>query len=82
MSKLVPFQNESDSLTIDDLTIENRLDRVSIYGSLQITRDKQGLKHAQALKAMLDSVVTLLKGADLPDHIPAAAAEKTDNPFK
>jgi len=37
-----PFKNESESLQIGDLTVENRIDRISIFGSIDITRDKEG----------------------------------------
>jgi hypothetical protein len=40
-------------MTIDKLTIENGTDRISIYGSIDLTRDKRGLAHAQALKVFL-----------------------------
>lgn len=46
------FQNESEVMILKgqshDLNIENRTDRVSLYGSVDITRDAQGL--AQALR--------------------------------
>jgi hypothetical protein len=32
-TEIHPFANESESIQIGDLTVENRLDRVSIYGS-------------------------------------------------
>src|SRR3982074_444499 len=51
MSNFKPFKNEEESLIIDDLTIENRLDRVSLYGSVQLTRDKTGLQQARQLQA-------------------------------
>ena len=37
-----PFANESDSLGIGGLTVENRTDRVSLYGSLDLTRASRG----------------------------------------
>lgn len=77
-----PFQNEEESESIDELTIENRLDRISIYGSLEITRDKAGLKQALALKEIVDATVAALKADKLPEHISIAAAAKVDNPFK
>jgi hypothetical protein len=51
-----PFTNDSESLGIGDLTIENRTNRISIYGNIDLTRDKAGLEHARMLKAMLDKV--------------------------
>jgi hypothetical protein len=82
MTPIQPFQNEAESLIIDDLTVENRLDRISLYGSLQITRDKAGLKDAQALKAIIDAVVRALKTETLPEHIALIAPDETDNPFQ
>ena len=55
------------------LTVENGTDRVAIYGSLDLTRDKQGLAHALALKAVLDQAVQLLQAErNLPDAAPPA----------
>lgn len=82
MAAIQPYQNEADSLAIDDLTIENRTDRISVYGSVELTRDKTGLAHAKALKAVLDAVVAALEQEkSLPDHIPVKPAEKVKNPF-
>jgi len=33
-----PFANEEEVITIQELTLENRLDRVSINGSVDITK--------------------------------------------
>lgn len=61
MSNFKPFKNEEDALMIDDLTIENRLDRVSLYGSVQLTRDRTGLQQARQLKEVVDAVVAALE---------------------
>lgn len=82
MSTIKPFQNEADSIMIDDLTVENRLDRVALYGSLQITKDQAGLRLAKELKALVDATVAVLQNEDLPDHVPSAPTEKVENPFK
>jgi hypothetical protein len=81
---IVPFENESESLGIGDLTVENRTDRISIYGSIDLTRDKAGLEHAQMLKAVLDKVVQVLESErDLPDKIaPPDTPEEVANPFQ
>jgi hypothetical protein len=82
MPAFKPFENEEDAITIDDLTIENRLDRIEIYGSLQITRDKAGLHLAKELKELIDATVKALESENLPDHVPIKPTEKIDNPFK
>ena len=65
------------------MTVENGTRRIALYGSLDLTRDKQGLAHARALKALLDQVVKTLEAAkDLPDAPPPPAPAKTvANPF-
>jgi len=83
MTKLTPFADDSASVSIAELTIENGADRIALYGSLDLTRDKQGLAHARALKAVLDQVLQRLEAdRDLPNAVPPAPAAKTvDNPF-
>jgi hypothetical protein len=76
-----PFGNESESLQIGDLTVENRIDRVSIYGSIDITRDKEGLALARLLKEILDLTLAELEKEDLPERIALATVETVDNPF-
>ena len=76
-----PFKNEQDSIGIGELTIENRIDRVSVYGTLDITKDKQGLAAALQLKSILDDTVAELQKADLPDQITVEAPETVSNPF-
>lgn len=75
------FENESDAITIGGLSIENRLDRISIYGSLDLTRDKQGLQQALALKEIFDAVVFSLSSGELPEHIEIDAPTVVANPF-
>ena len=76
-----PFKNESDCLQIGDLTIENRIDRVSIFGNIDITHDKEGLAIARQLKSILDLALIELQSADLPDRITLVPAETVKNPF-
>jgi hypothetical protein len=83
MMNFSPFRNESDAITLGDLKIENREDRIAVYGSLAITRDRAGLAGAKALKDILESIVKELEGErDLPIRIAAAEAPiKVNNPF-
>jgi len=82
MPTIKPFQNEEDSIAISDLTVENRFDRIELYGSLAITKDKAGLAIAQELKVLIDDTVTALQAEHLPDHVPIAPTDTIDNPFK
>ena len=83
MATIDPFANESDSLGIGGLTVENRTDRVSVYGSLDLTRDRQGLAHARELQALLGRVVRALEAEKgLPEQAtPPATPEVVRNPF-
>jgi hypothetical protein len=82
MLSIKPYQNEEESLAISDLTVENRVDRVSVYGSIELTRDKAGLEQARALKEVIDAVVAALEAEkSLPDHISIKPTEKVKNPF-
>ena len=81
--KLQPFANETESVSLGDLTIENRLDQLEIYGSLSITRDQAGLVLALQLKQLIDDAVAHLQRAqDLPTQLSSRPTDQVDNPFK
>ena len=65
------FANESESLSLGGLTIENRLDRVSFYGSVDLTLDAQGLALALSLQTLIGGVVEAMKakGSALPARV-------------
>ncbi len=77
-----PFDNETEAVGVGGFTFENRIDRVSVYGSLDITRDKTGLARAEELKALFDAIVAKLKSEQLPDKISVSPASVVPNPFK
>ena len=83
---LTPFADDAASVSIGKLTVENGTDCVALYGSLDMTRDQQGLAHARALLAIVQAAVQLLEGdKGLPAAGPAAAAAKPKtvaNPFE
>ncbi|MBV5328638.1 MAG: hypothetical protein JZU65_13550 [Chlorobium sp.] len=77
-----PFKNEADCIQIgEELTIENRLDRISIFGSIDITLDIEGLAVAKELKALLDLTLAEMEKTDLPKQIAAIKPETVRNPF-
>jgi hypothetical protein len=81
--KLQPFDNETQSMSLGDLTIENRLDQLEIYGSLSITHDQAGLALALQLKQLMDDTVAYLQQAqDLPSQLSPKPTDQVDNPFK
>lgn len=77
-----PFENGAESHSIHDLTLENQVDCVSLYGNLQITKDQAGLKAAKVLQSYLNDIVaTLEKQTDLPEQIAHQAESEVENPF-
>ena len=80
-----PFADDAAALTIGGMTVENGTDRVILSGSLDITRDRQGLDHAKALRVALDAVIAALEAEKvLPAKAPQPARAKTTkapNPF-
>lgn len=84
MTHLTPFADDSASLTIGQLTIENGTERIAIYGSLDVTCDQKGLEAARALKALIDRLVQVMEARpDLPPNVPPRQTPKTvDNPFE
>ena len=83
MTHLTPFADDSASISIGKLTVENGRDRIALYGSLDLTRDKAGLAAAKALKALIDQAVHVLETSPtLPDSTPGPnAAKPATNPF-
>lgn len=77
-----PFADERAATQIGALTIENQGDRMSLYGSLDITRDKAGLAQAKELLRVLEGTVATL-GADsaLPDKLAPTEVTMVVNPF-
>jgi hypothetical protein len=83
MDSIKPFANESESLEISGLTIENRTDRVQMYGQIHLTRDKGGLADAKALKTIIDAVIKALESEkDLPEQVTLTNKPRAaKNPF-
>lgn len=86
MQKIIcisPFENEAEVVTIGELTIENRLDTMSIYGTLDIPKDKEGLERILDLKRQVDTIAAYLKREALPNRISIKnTAKDVPNPFK
>lgn len=77
-----PFDIGTESHAIHDLTLENDLDRINIYGNLQITKDQAGLASAKALQAYLNHIVSALEQEkELPAALPATFETEVENPF-
>ena len=82
MSSFVPYANASDVLNIGRLAIENRVDRVTLSGDVDLTADRAGLADARALHRLLGDVVAALEARELPERLPAPANQTVANPFE
>lgn len=76
-----PFANEAQVLTIGKLMIENRLDRVTLSGDVDLTADQAGLAMARELHALLGNIVRRLEARPLPEALPPPRVATVDNPF-
>jgi len=79
--KFVPYDNEADVLTVGQLQIENRLDRVTLSGDVDLTLDQAGLEHAKVLQQLLNDVVARLESQALPAQLAGPAVKTVKNPF-
>jgi len=64
------YENETDGFTTGNLNIKNGLEMITIEGSLNISKDKQGLEAALKLKRAVDAAIDALKrDRNLPESI-------------
>lgn len=77
----VPYANEADVVYIGNLMIENRLDRITLSGDVDLTMDVAGLAHARRLRDIVQAVVERLEAGKLPEHLPPPDVTTVENPF-
>jgi hypothetical protein len=64
------YENDTDGFTTGNLLIQNGTDTITIGGTLNITKDKEGLEAALKLKRAVDAAIDALKrDRNLPDTI-------------
>lgn len=85
MTIFKPFVGGTESYALNDLTLENDLDVVNIYGNLQLYKDKQGLESARLLQQFFTDMVNELEHAEqngtLPEKVEFKPTETVENPF-
>lgn len=79
--KFVPYANEADVLHIGGLTIENRVDRITIAGDIDLTLDQSGQADARALHKLLGDVLAAMDAQTLPAKLPPPVVQNVKNPF-
>ncbi|HEX8615873.1 MAG TPA: hypothetical protein VF800_31715 [Telluria sp.] len=77
----VPYANEADVLAVGKLMIENRLDRITVSGDVDLTADEVGLAHARQLHKLLGEIVAKLEAMKLPAELLPPVVGEVDNPF-
>jgi hypothetical protein len=77
----VPYANEADVLHIGNLMLENRLDRITLSGDLDLTADEAGLAAAKLLYELLGDVLARLEAQPLPARLPPPDVKTVENPF-
>ncbi|MEC5161240.1 MULTISPECIES: hypothetical protein [unclassified Janthinobacterium] len=80
--KFVPYANESDVLHVGHLMVENRVDRITLSGDVDLTADQAGLAYAKQLQQLLAAVVATLEGRELPATLPPPPVQTVANPFE
>lgn len=76
-----PYENEADVVQVGNLMLENRIDRITISGDVDLTADRRGLEQARLLQDLLARVVASLETKELPDRLPPPDVKTVDNPF-
>ncbi|MFT5642952.1 MAG: hypothetical protein ACI83P_000486 [Janthinobacterium sp.] len=77
----IPYANESDVVQIGNLMIENRVDRITLSGDIDLTLDQIGLAQAQQLLQLLTDVVAQQESQTLPASLPPPVIAVVPNPF-
>jgi len=79
----IPYADEAATTRIGEMQVENRLDRVSLHGSLDITKDRAGLARARTLHALLQAALEVLEAeGDLPAEVATGGTtDSVRNPF-
>ena len=79
--KFAPYENEADVVEVGRLMLENRLDRITLSGDVDLTADKDGLAKARLLHDLVGRIVAGLEARDLPDRLPPPDVKTVANPF-
>jgi hypothetical protein len=79
--QFIPYANESDVVEIGNLMVENRVDRITISGDIDLTLDQLGLAQARQLHRLLADAIAALESQALPERLPPPVIGIVANPF-
>ncbi|GAA0307559.1 hypothetical protein [Psychrobacter aestuarii] len=79
-----PFANNHQSMQVGNLVIENQTDKVTIYGDIDITRDKTGRAAIEELHQLTSAILNAMdtQNLDAPSNDNNDRSDTTiANPF-
>ena len=74
-----PFANNSESMQVGELVIENQEDKVTLYGDIDIYRTAKGLEQAQQLHELFGKIVQALTTDSKDEALNKSLAATTIN---
>lgn len=73
---ITPFANDSESMQIGELIIENQQDKVTIYGDIDIYHSTEGLAQARQLQELMTKIVDKLSADNQASKLSKAPTGK------
>lgn len=88
-----PYHNDHQSLQIGELIFENQIDKIIVYGDIEINKNQRGLNQALKLQKLFDLIAAELQNADFAGELidngseskaadnRTVTSKEVDNPF-
>jgi hypothetical protein len=55
------YENDTDRMDIADLMVTNGMEKITIQGILELTKDREGLKNVLKIKRVIDAALEALR---------------------
>ena len=55
------YENDTDRMDIADLIVTNGMEKITIQGILELTKDREGLKNVLKIKRVIDAALEALR---------------------
>lgn len=55
------YENDTDRMDIADLIVTNGMEKITIQGMLELTKDREGLKNVLKIKRVIDAALEALR---------------------